>query len=368
MKKENSNITVDQEEKQDMVPLTSIDNENKPQLVPIESNVSHGRSSTKDIGDFTKYEPSTGPLDGCYSYISWIQMIMVQYLNFYLSSEQPQLRMMYQRTGLQLFWLFFIGLHGVIPVLHENGSFWQTKYHQYIPFATNVPILIMYGLSVLFTIITMMFFWLLMKMEMINAVKKKELVKFKSIYDAIFYGRFDAILNQFDKPKFLTMASRLKDGKTPLYYAAELKQTEIAEWLISKDCVDINSGANQNRTPLYIAARIGAYEIVKMLLDRSECKVNEANSLGRTPLYAACREGRYDIVVELLKQPLIDVNSLTKHKSCALAAACQHGHIRIVEELLKKPEIDINNLNESNYTPIFIAALGTFICIFFSCC
>ena len=50
----------------------------------------------------------------------------------------------------------------------------------------------------------------------------------------------DAIINQFDKPKHLT--SHEKDGKSPLYYAAELKQTEIVEWLIVKNCVDINEG------------------------------------------------------------------------------------------------------------------------------
>ena len=64
------------------------------------------------------------------------------------------------------------------------------------------------------------------------------------------------------------------------------------------------------------------------------------------------------IVIEFSKELLIDINHLTRHRSCALAAACQHGYLKIAAELLKKSDIEINVLNESNYTPIFISALG----------
>ena len=337
------------------------DNIGKLQLTKLPENrgLDDLNQSKRELNDITKFETSTGEMTGLYSYISCIQMGMVWYLNLYLSSQTPQLIMLCQRTALSLFWLLIIGLHGGLPALNKNGeeTEWRSADHQYVPFTTTIPIQIMYALAIICTIMTMIFFWLLMEMEIINTVKKREEIKFKTIYDAIYYGRLDAIINQFDKPKHLT--SHAKDGKSPLYYAAELKQTDIAEWVINKKCVDINDGANQNRTPLYIASRVGAYDIVKILLDQPGCNYNEPNSLGRTPLYAACREGKYLIVCELLKQPLIDVNHLTKHRSCALAAACQHGHLNIVKELLKKPEIEINQLNESNYTPIFIAALGT---------
>ena len=339
------------------MPFGSKSDINKIHLAKVEED-EQSKKSDALRDKITRFEDSTGPLDGLYSYISWVQMAMVWYLNIYLGAQTPQLFMLYQRTALSLFWLLIIGIHGGVEGLHENGEedYWRSKSHKYIPFTQSMPILIMYGMAILCTIFTMIFFWLLIQMEIVNTIKKREEIKFKSIYDAIWHGRLDAIINQFDKPKHLT--SHARDGKSPLYYAAELKQTDIAGWLISKKCVDINDGANQNRTPLYIAARVGAYDIVKLLLDQPGCKYNEPNSLGRTPLYAASREGRYDIVVELLKQPLIDVNHLTKHSSCALAAACQHGHLEIVKELLKKAEIEINQLNESNYTPIFIAALG----------
>ncbi len=90
-------------------------------------------------------------------------------------------------------------------------------------------------------------------------LKKKKRFNLKQ-YDAIYYGRLDAIINQFDS-SVIHLKSTSSDGKSPLYYACELSQIDIAEWLINKsrNIIDINIGANQNRTPLYISCRVGCY-------------------------------------------------------------------------------------------------------------
>ena len=140
----------------------------KLQLIAVDENrglddsEKERRRNLKDMGDITKYEPSTGGLDGCYSYISWIQLFMVMYLNIYLSSEKPQLRMMYQRTVFQLFWLLIIGLHGSIPSLRENERRWKTDHHVYVSFSfDNYVVIIIYIIAILFTILAMIFFGLL---------------------------------------------------------------------------------------------------------------------------------------------------------------------------------------------------------------
>ena len=121
--------------------------------------------------------------------------------------------MIYQRTITQLLWLLIIGLHGSLPLLYDDGHHWRSEYHRIVPFATNIHLMVMCILSVLFTI-----FWLFIRIVIMNQVKKKEENKesmFKSICDAIYYGRLNVITNRFDKPKHLT--SHEKDGKSPLY-------------------------------------------------------------------------------------------------------------------------------------------------------
>ncbi len=173
------------------------------------------------LNEVEKYKKSIGDMDGIYSYFSWVHHVAILYLNIYLSSQQPQQIMMIQRTIFSLFWLLMIGTH-------------------FADFYTEFTYLFMYCASVYFTILAMLFFWLMMEYEVINEVKKKEEIQFKTIYDAIYYGRLDAIINQFDKKQHLMGMS--SDGKSPLYYASELGQIDIAEWLMHKKVVDINIG------------------------------------------------------------------------------------------------------------------------------
>jgi uncharacterized protein len=126
------------------------------------------------------------------------------------------------------------------------------------------------------------------------------------------------------------------DGTTPLIWAVDRTEYEIAEALIAKKA-DLNAKNEFGVTPLTQAARQSNARLVKMLLDAG-AKVDSANPDGETALMMAISGGDLSIV-QLLVNAGANVNTIEEfHRQTPLmyAAASNRNAAQMVKLLLSK--------------------------------
>ncbi|KAK7094582.1 uncharacterized protein [Littorina saxatilis] len=157
-------------------------------------------------------------------------------------------------------------------------------------------------------------------------------------------------------------------GRTALYLACEMCQTETVRLLLQQDDIDVNAASdycqchspllkacidgntdiahllllhnadvNMSRalglTPLYCAIMDGHLDVVHLLL-RHGADVNISDALDRTALNFACKDNRHNIA-HLLLQHGADVNISDGDGETVLSQACTHGHQDIVQYVLQ---------------------------------
>jgi ankyrin repeat protein/transglutaminase-like putative cysteine protease len=146
---------------------------------------------------------------------------------------------------------------------------------------------------------------------------------------------------------------------TPLHFAAEAGQADVAEYLITSGA-DVNAENISGETPLqfaadkdhkevtelliakgaevssiHVAARIGASAQVAAFLEEGT-DINAKDALGQTALHHAARAG-YKEIVELLLAHGADVNiGEDSYNRTAAEFAMNGGHDKIVELLISK--------------------------------
>ncbi len=149
-----------------------------------------------------------------------------------------------------------------------------------------------------------------------------------------------------------------KDGKTPVYIAAENGLIHILKKLIRAKA-NYSQCDQYHRTPLWIAAKKGYVKTCDLILSQKDglSLINEENNMGFTPLLAATVEKRSSIVKLLLNKGA-DPNKATPFGITPLYMAVGNSDHSIVEQLLKHPNIgaslnkfDIND----QYTPLILA-------------
>ena len=126
------------------------------------------------------------------------------------------------------------------------------------------------------------------------------------------------------------------DGTSPLIWAVDRTEYEIAEALIAKKA-DVNATNEFGATPLTDAARQSDARLVKMLLDAG-AKVDSRNPDGETALMMAIKGGDLSIV-QMLVNAGANVNTVEEfHKQTPLmyAAAANRNAAQMVKLLLSK--------------------------------
>merc|ERR1712194_204360 len=81
------------------------------------------------------------------------------------------------------------------------------------------------------------------------------------------------------------LASKLRDGRTPLYMASENGHLEVVH-LLSRNGADLDKADKTQATPMFVAAAEGHVEIVRLLCNRGAEK-DHANKNGETPIWNA---------------------------------------------------------------------------------
>ena len=155
------------------------------------------------------------------------------------------------------------------------------------------------------------------------------------------------------------------DGTSPLLWAVDRTDYEVAEALIAKKA-NPNAANEFGATPLTEAARLSDARLVKMLLDAG-AKVDSANPDGETALMMAIKGGDLPIV-QMLVNAGANVNTVEKfHNQTPLmyAAAANRNAAQMVKLLLSKgadvkPRCAVFGLAQPGYqrTPCAVSLRG----------
>ena len=93
-----------------------------------------------------------------------------------------------------------------------------------------------------------------------------------------------------------------KEDGDLLFHASRIGYTELVQWLLKKEDINVNKADSFGKTALYMASYNGQTEIIKLFLERPEIKVNKDYG-GKTSFNLALEKGYTEIAVMLLEHP-----------------------------------------------------------------
>ncbi|XP_063231947.1 uncharacterized protein LOC134536217 [Bacillus rossius redtenbacheri] len=123
-----------------------------------------------------------------------------------------------------------------------------------------------------------------------------------------------------------------KEGKTPLFIAAEFNHLEVIQYLAEKGA-DVNICSRDGYSPLYVALLKGNMEIVHFLKDKA--LVDTGTSNGWTLMHTAATNGHLN-VIEHLKTIDADVNACNKYGQTPLHIAAKKNKVDVLQYLIKE--------------------------------
>jgi ankyrin repeat protein len=151
-------------------------------------------------------------------------------------------------------------------------------------------------------------------------------------------------------------ASRVRDGATSLYVAAQVGNLALVQFFVEELGADVNKARQDGATPLYIAAHQGYLALVRLLVAEHGADVNQALNAGTTPLYCAAHKGHLAVVRCLVKELGADVNQALHGGATPLHIAAREGNLAILRCLVKELGADVNPRLHYGNTPLHIAA------------
>ena len=140
---------------------------------------------------------------------------------------------------------------------------------------------------------------------------------------------------------------------TPLFQAAAAGLTDICDILIKRRA-DVNLCSSFGATPLFIAAQEGNTATVQLLLQHGS-NMSKCRNDGASPLYIAAYNGHSEIVKLLLCQGS-PVNHSMDDGTTALYIAAYYGHVETVRTLMQNGAHILPAKNGE--TPLFVASRG----------
>lgn len=146
---------------------------------------------------------------------------------------------------------------------------------------------------------------------------------------------------------------RDREGTTILESAIENGHSAVAQLLLLRGDVDVNSGT-RIFTPLTHAIWKSNDTIVRLLLECHDIDPNKG-TFGDTPLTSAAVEGNMEIVRLLLQRPDIDPNKKDLAGRTPLWYATTKGHDHIVELLLSREDVNPNAIGDNDKPPFIVA-------------
>lgn len=148
------------------------------------------------------------------------------------------------------------------------------------------------------------------------------------------------------------MAATSGSQRTPIYYALDIRNVEMAKLLID-DCIIYFRDLN-NITPLIWAARNNQLDIVEMLVQKG-ADIHAVDNSRYSALTWACENGQDNIIKFLLKNGANVNEESTQFSGTPLHMAAYHRHDSILELLLAS-HADPSIKSTSGAMPLHFAA------------
>ena len=166
----------------------------------------------------------------------------------------------------------------------------------------------------------------------------------QSSIEALFRSIADGDLEEFSRHlnDGVHHSSRNELGETPLYFAAEKGETEMAKLLIATGA-DAKALTPNGETVLHAAAMIESSALMTVLIEAG-ADANAANRDGETPLHWAALTGTF-LAVKALADAGADLNVQDAQRgNTPLHAAVSHDDVVLIHYLLSKnARTDIRN-------------------------
>jgi len=162
--------------------------------------------------------------------------------------------------------------------------------------------------------------------------------------EALFRSISDGDLAEFSRlvNEGVHQSAKNKLGETPLYFAAEKGETEMAKLLIAKGA-DAKVLTPNGETVLHAASMIESSALMTALIEAG-AEVNARNLDGETPLHWAALTGTF-LAVKALADAGADLDAQdVRRGNTPLHAAVHHDDIVLIHYLLSKnARTDIRN-------------------------
>ena len=139
-------------------------------------------------------------------------------------------------------------------------------------------------------------------------------------------------------------------GQNVLHYAVKLQNTEIIEYLLSFNEIDVNLPNSEWYSPLHLSVLTQNCALVKLLLDKG-ARVNATNCKRRTALHFCAQLGNVEITNLLLAYGA-DVNVSDMEDRFALSFAILHEHGEVAKLLIKRGT-KLNQEETHGYTVLY---------------
>ena len=138
-------------------------------------------------------------------------------------------------------------------------------------------------------------------------------------------------------------------GYTPLIYACWNGHFEIVKILLNDNRMNANLGNNDGKTAFYVAC-YRKTEIVNYMLKNENIDINKANTYGWTPLMIASIRGYIEIIKYILVSGReININAKNNDGKTAIDYAREKNKteiLKLLEEFEKEPEKTRNILRK----------------------
>ena len=146
--------------------------------------------------------------------------------------------------------------------------------------------------------------------------------------------------------------TRMLPPATPLYFAAILGLSGLAERLITKR-PELIHFCGEEGTPLHFSARRGHIQVSRLLLAHG-ADINSCSPDDSTPLHCASEKGHLEIAKWLLNSGA-DVNPRTNKGKAPLHFAAENGNLEVCRLLLEH-NAEVNCQNHHGSTPLLFAS------------
>ena len=148
--------------------------------------------------------------------------------------------------------------------------------------------------------------------------------------------------------------------KTPLTFAIKYGHTNIVEFLLGGDEVNVNNKDNYGNTALHYAVKYNRIEIVKMLIEHVNIKVDKKNNAGETPLLLALityNQNIFDILISKVDLTIVNSRKETPLHIATKLGRSGHRHYEMlyfIEKLLAQ-RANVHAQDEDGETPLHVA-------------